>query len=140
MTDPTVLDAIRARDAELRYCATCRSRVYFNQAGQIEGPHDTTVEECEAALEAQAQADGTDLAKRRYKFYPEDSPERVRDKMANLGPKMLCWTASDHHPFVEDTSDEAIPDYEQEARDRRVLLRLIDSLPVPDGSNLEARP
>ena len=41
------LDAIRERDAELHYCATCGNRVYSLTADE---PHTFTVEECDRRL------------------------------------------------------------------------------------------
>ena len=60
-----------------------------------DSPHNITVEQCEAYLSRSSKR------------------ERIDGR--------LCWNPEDHHPFVEGE----IPDYEQEARDRRYLLGLV---------------
>jgi hypothetical protein len=117
MTDDLSLDAIRARDAAIQRCLTC--------GGYSGGAHDSTVEECEAALIKQSKASGRDWRTRRYEFYTDD-PSEIAERSENLGPKHLCWYKRDHHPFVEDV--DLTTEYEDAVRDRRVLLRLMDEL------------
>jgi hypothetical protein len=112
----SVLEEIRARDAEVHRCLTC--------GGYPGGAHDSTVEECEANLIAQSEANGSDWHKRQYVFYPVQSTEEMAERAKTLGPKWLCWGAEDHHPYVEDVELKTV--YEDAERDRRTLLRIID--------------
>lgn len=93
------LDAIRARDAAVHFCATCGDRVW---PGEQANAHAYTVDQCEEMLRSAARKAGRER-------HPDPDTGR------------LCWDPSAHHPFVEGP----IPEYEQELRDRRALLALI---------------
>jgi hypothetical protein len=98
----TTLEEIKARDAELHYCATCHESRYPDDR------HSYTVEECDARLAADAAAVGKPR-------HPD--PETGH----------LCWLPQDHHPFVEGD----IPEYTYDpfaAADRRFLLSYIEGL------------
>lgn len=99
----TPLEEIRARDALLHYCATCRRRVYDLE--DETDTHNYTVEQCDQMLRKSAIKGG-----------------RTREPDPETGH--LCGTPSEHHPFVEGD----IPGYEQAERDRRWLLQAYDSL------------